>query len=338
MSRANHFDFLRMLSALLVLISHHVAVLGLPEPMFFGLATWGTMAVFCFFTMSGFLVSQSWVSDPHFGRFLARRAWRILPGFALVLLLSVLVFGALFSGLSLEKYYLNSKTWAYLQAILLLNYQETLPEIFVQNPYAGVMNVSLWTIRWEVWCYVALALLGMVGALRSRKVLAALMAAILALFLLWNPDAHLPQLPVPQASALAAVMAFVCGVLGFAIWDVVRAKFWVFAVFWLLLVANLAMLSRFYALVFVVLPVLILSFAQASFPVLRRAGRFGDPSFGVYLLAFPISQMVVALFPNLNLAASLALSLSLTLTAAFALWHGVEKHALAQKPKKPVQH
>lgn len=331
----NHFDFLRIVAALAVLVSHHFAVMNLPEPLFFGLATWGTLAVFCFFVMSGFLVAQSWTRDPHLRRFLARRAWRILPGFILVLLLSVLLFGALFSELSPEKYYLNAKTWAYLQAIFFLDYQETLPEIFMQNSYANTMNVSLWTIRWEVRCYAALALFGVCGLLRSRKVLAVLLTAVMALFLLWNPDAHFPHMPVPHASALAAVMAFVCGVLAFALWDVVRAKFWFFAVFWLLLVLILALLSRFYALIFVVFPVLILRFAQASLPVLRRAGRFGDPSFGVYLFAFPISQMTVALFPHWHWAASLAWSLSVTLLAGFALWHGVEKHALARKPKTP---
>ena len=55
--------------------------------------TLGTCGLYVFLVISGFLVVQSWDRDPHLVRFFARCALRFFPGFALVVVLTILVQG-----------------------------------------------------------------------------------------------------------------------------------------------------------------------------------------------------------------------------------------------------
>lgn len=73
MQRNNNFDFIRILAALSVLVSHQFALSGLPEPRLFGVESLGGLGVMTFFSISGYWVVQSWHSDPHLLRFAARR-------------------------------------------------------------------------------------------------------------------------------------------------------------------------------------------------------------------------------------------------------------------------
>lgn len=53
---ANSLDALRLLAAMMVLYSHQFALLGLAEPWFMGLKTFGAAGVLIFFFLSGCLV------------------------------------------------------------------------------------------------------------------------------------------------------------------------------------------------------------------------------------------------------------------------------------------
>ena len=74
--RSNNFDLLRIGAALVVVFSHSFPVVGRPEPTPFinplGLA-WGNLGVLVFFSISGYLVAQSWDSDPDLWRYGAKR-------------------------------------------------------------------------------------------------------------------------------------------------------------------------------------------------------------------------------------------------------------------------
>jgi peptidoglycan/LPS O-acetylase OafA/YrhL len=89
---------------------------------------------------------------------------------------------------------------------------------------------------------------------------------------------------------------------------------------------------------FVLTPYLVLAFGTESFPVLRRFGRFGDLSYGVYIYAFPVQQMAIWLTPKLTIYQHFALAIPVTLVMAWLSWHLIEKVALSYKPgnQKPV--
>src|SRR3954452_12949771 len=105
-SGSNNFDVLRLAAAALVLLSHAFLINGVDDPAIAltGDETLGDMAVTAFFGISGFLVARSWCRDPRLGRFVTKRALRIVPGLWAVVALSALVLGPVFSSLSLGDY------------------------------------------------------------------------------------------------------------------------------------------------------------------------------------------------------------------------------------------
>lgn len=124
--RTNNFDGLRLAGALGVLWSHMFLLSGLSEPRTPIGGTYGHISVLMFFSISGYLVSLSWHRDPDAGRYLARRALRILPGVTVALLIAH-------------------------AAVRLLGLDG-----FPGNPYPQ-LNESLWTIPLEIYCYILLA-------------------------------------------------------------------------------------------------------------------------------------------------------------------------------------
>lgn len=99
--KQNNFDFIRVVAALCVVCSHQFALNGLREPSVLNVHSLGGFGVLLFFSISGFLVMQSWAADPNVFRFGARRFLRIWPGFAVVITLTALVLGPCISTLSL---------------------------------------------------------------------------------------------------------------------------------------------------------------------------------------------------------------------------------------------
>jgi peptidoglycan/LPS O-acetylase OafA/YrhL len=93
---ANNFDLLRLLAAILVIFAHSFDLLKRPEPLTSIVpAGWGYVGVLIFFSISGFLVSRSWVRDPQLISFAVKRALRIMPALVVALILSAVVLGPL---------------------------------------------------------------------------------------------------------------------------------------------------------------------------------------------------------------------------------------------------
>ena len=69
MNLTNNLTALRWLVASMVLYGHFFVFLGLPEPVLMGWASLGPLGVFIFFVIGGYLVTQSWESDPNPIRF-----------------------------------------------------------------------------------------------------------------------------------------------------------------------------------------------------------------------------------------------------------------------------
>ena len=95
--RQNNFGALRLLLALLVLVSHTFAgYYGNDDREPFYRLVGGQMdisayAVNGFFAISGFLITLSWLRTPRFKTFMMKRILRIYPGFIVASLVSLLI-------------------------------------------------------------------------------------------------------------------------------------------------------------------------------------------------------------------------------------------------------
>ena len=330
---ANNFDAVRMVAALLVILSHQYALTGHAEATPLPFATWGFLGVLVFFVTSGHLVTQSWCQDPSPARFLQRRALRIWPALAVATLLTLFVLGPLTTQGSLKAYFSSAETWWYgLNLVFLI--QQTLPGVFLHNPFARAVNGSLWTIPYEVLWYAVLAVLGTLGMLARRWPMVVLAGLGLAC-MTWV--VHQPG-PMMRVWVLELGCFFVAGSLLYLYRRIWQAHPW-----WTLLVIALGCgalfaVKQLYLATWLALPVLTVMAGRASWPVLRHAGRWGDPSYGLYIYAFPVQQTLVMLLgEEQGVWPLLALSTACTLVLAYASWHVVEKPLLRRKPHRPTQ-
>ena len=101
MERHNNFDLLRIVAAVSVIFSHAFLLSENSQdhdPLMLltgGQTILGVVGVFVFFTISGYLVTQSFDATPQPPVFLAKRALRVFPGLLLCLAFCAFVIGPL---------------------------------------------------------------------------------------------------------------------------------------------------------------------------------------------------------------------------------------------------
>ena len=104
---SNNFGALRLLFAVLVILSHSSELVdGNPSreilTRIFGTLTFGTFAVDGFFLISGYLVTKSFQGSRSAGEYALKRVLRIYPGYVVAYLLCVFALGPFVGGQIVE--------------------------------------------------------------------------------------------------------------------------------------------------------------------------------------------------------------------------------------------
>jgi len=338
-ARGNNFDALRLAAAFAVIVSHSFEIVGGSqgdEPLRVltgGDASLGRIAVMAFFLLSGFLLTRSFISEPRLGAFARKRALRIAPALAAVVAVSALVVGPIATSLSPADYFASGDTWRYFANLAFYTGHDTLPGVFSDAPIGGVVNGPLWTLKIEVLCYLTLAAAGAMRLLKPAFALAIVVACFLGGALLGDrPHAgvsyYLTQYADLAPSFFSGVMF---ALLGARIALTTTAA--LLAAAGLLIAAPFGMVSDFFP-IFGGYLVFWLGFANLD--AARRAGRYGDFSYGLYLWGWPAQQIVQTAIEPAHWLANVALATPLALAAAFVSWRLVEKPALAFKLRGPA--
>ncbi|HEY2862469.1 MAG TPA: acyltransferase [Casimicrobiaceae bacterium] len=334
---ANNFDFIRWLAASLVIISHEYAIVGTPgaEPLAaltHGFATLGTLGVDVFFVVSGFLVTRSLLERRALGFFVASRAIRIVPALAVVLVLSAFLLGPIGSDLSLREYFSRPESYTYISRNLTLyDIQWTLPGVFARNHVGDAVNGSLWSLWPEVQMYAYLLLLGLIAQVRpSHAATVVGVGMIAALGAGWSHHGDLTGSGLEPTTLARLAPYFALGALIY--WQRDRVPFTALLP---LAACALAILSyrtvAFVPVFAIAVAAVVIWLAHARLGPLRRWGRWGDPSYGLYIYAFPVQQLLASWFPDWNRGRHFAVAYAVTLLCAALSWKLVEAPALAWK-------
>ena len=345
--RDNNLNLIRMIAASAVLVSHAWPIgrgAGTREPLRDLLGhSLGTVSVFVFFAVSGFLIARSFERQPGVGAWARARALRLFPGLAVALVLTVVLLGPLATVLPLRAYLTDPATLTYLPRNLSLAFlQYDLPGVFGSNPFPAAINGSLWTLFHEVLCYAGILVIGLLGAFRSPGRLA---LAGLAFVLGWIAVSLAPPELVPHSLGrfFHLAPAFAVGTAFYAL----RRRL-VLHPLGLAALVGAAVLLRdtvLYQPAFLLAlayGVFLLGYGLRTGPArrLQAYNRLGDYSYGTYIYAFPVQQLWAWGLGPMHPLLNVALALPVTLALAVASWHFVEGPALAlargRRPSGPV--
>jgi len=339
MGRSNNFDALRVLLALMVLYSHCFHLVERTgkwfNPLEFtrGQSFLGGIAVDGFFLISGFLITASWMRSRGIVDYLRRRVLRIYPGFVVAALVCLLVVGP-WAAPSVAGYFGKVDLIKRLIGVATLSKLENLPT-FLTNPVPGDVNGSLWTIRIEFECYLLVPILGWLGFLRRPPMMVGL---AIGAYLVHSAMSLAPGLFPGKLMHYGDHVRFWTYFLFGAVLHLYGERL-VFPKWsaWACGVALIAsgQLGGFKAVEPFALSWLLLSLAQANAPWASALTRHADLSYGIYLYAWPVKQLLVWQFgPTINPYALFAMTTPITALLAAMSWFAVEKPFLRARAKR----
>lgn len=323
LGRDNALNLIRLVLAVLVIVSHAFPIAGYgPDPEVGGLGL-GSFAVGGFFAISGYLITQSrFRSD--FKSYSIRRALRILPGYWACLIFTAVIAAGLaglvrggWSAVEAAKFI----AW---NAVMVKAGGSDIGTTLTGLPYAEAWNGSLWTLRFEVLCYILVGVALLVSFVRQQPAVfpvafagatAASLAihaagvggipsdlALLVPFFLAGATIHAYADRIPSTKALAwASICVLVVVLAAGQGKSLSAMPVAYLLLWLGIVTP----KRFAALC-----------------------KRDDFSYGTYLYAFPMQQwLVIGGAAQFGPVAFIALSILATAPFAALSWFWVEQPA-----------
>lgn len=290
-----------------------------------------------FFAISGFLITASWLSNPRLRAYLAARALRILPGFYVCLLVTAFIFAPLSvaiqggsptklitSGAPLEFVLMNS-------AVALIKFDVGGTPHGIPN--AGIWNASLWSLIWEVMCYLIVAVIGVAGLANRRWVSLAFLlvatAGAMALPPLKFPDVFNQHEGDVRTAlfflACRTAIMFASGAFLYQWRDVIPARWSLVAVSAVIVLAAGALPD------YRVVAALPLAYAVVVSGILLRNKHLRlrtDLSYGMYIYAYPTQQLLLVCgLLTLNPLLFTGVTAAATLPLAAASWFLIEKPA-----------
>jgi peptidoglycan/LPS O-acetylase OafA/YrhL len=342
----NNFELIRFSLATLVIVLHSFDLLGFHYTDYLSIVTHGQITlpyiiIRGFVIMSGYLVLKSLIRSTSIKQYLWRRFLRIYPPLLVALLLWSFVIGPFLTTLSLEDYFAHSDVWrhvVYSFRIFMVKRTECLPGVFSNNPTGCAVNGSLWTIWVEEFLYILLIGLFFI---RKKKKLLNLSLVVIALSLFLFNTFILPgfkDVPVPLSKGIGydyfmnLFLYFFSGcLLTLFSWKNMKLNRILLAISLAATVLT-CYLGIYEPFGYVLYPVIMVTFGSDCIPSLLKMFRFGNPSYGLYIYAYPIQQMLIQLYAPSPWQLVL-MSVPLSLIVGYASWHLIEVPFLSLKER-----
>ena len=326
---ANNFDALRVYAALMVIYGHGFNMTGQVGPGLWGVP-FARVGLDVFFSISGYLITGSWEKTPRLGTFFVKRALRLWPALIVCTCLTAFVLGPLVTEDHVRDYLTSRYTFRYLANILFYS-RLYLPGVFLHAHYPGAVNGSLWSLFPEMLCYASVPIFALLPAAirRVALLLTGLVAGSIGLVMFEGPQPSIAHIYGAEIRYVLVTIPFFFIAAFYRLLESRVGGLFRGDVALLFFAANWGIASWFawwnIPVEWLTLPYIVIFFGRSAMPVLRRAARFGDVSYGTYLYAFPIQVLVITYIPTgLPIPACAALAI----LAGFVSWHLVERPAI----------
>ena len=336
----NNLDLLRLILASTVALFHIYALTNIPAFAIFNTYLSPHFAVKGFFVISGMLIYRSYTRSSTVRSYFEKRVRRIYPAYFTVITVTAALM-CFVSSLPPSNY-ISLGLLKYLGAnLLFLNFlAPSLPGVFASHLNPAV-NGALWTLKIEVLFYLSVPL---IHSLCTRFGTKKAVSAVFAFSCAWKygfawldhlqgaafgagldgPRTIFAKLEVQFPAQLAY---FTAGVLLLLYFDTLKTRF--LSIF--VISSALYLTDHFFA--HERLDIFWISGIVFAFGFCRYFGnvsKYGDFSYGVYIVHWPIIQVLIAFgIASLDPGLFLFLAISITAFTSFLMWHLVEKKFLA---------
>jgi peptidoglycan/LPS O-acetylase OafA/YrhL len=363
--RDNGIGLIRLLLAVGVVLSHSkplgFGAHDLGYYLFNGQTNIGTLSVYGFFVLSGMLITRS-ARRTSIGRYAWHRALRILPGLWVCLAVTALVVAPLVAlrehgnlngfwhGPSGPFNYIWANMWTGLRQFGVHDLLVTSTP-WGRHTGASVFDGALWSLAYEMLCYIIIGLLAVTSVLQNARrfvLLLALGAYSIIVMDYWQSASWTGPVTGSYTTSVAPLLGGLSFqwivYLGFlfllgGILDLYRERIPIhdaLGVGSAIAFVGTLVTGGFFVLGLPAFAYLLLWLSVRMPRWLHWVGRKNDYSYGIYIYGFVGQQVFASL--GLNRWGYLpfaAIAVVTAFVAAYLSWHLVERHAMALKGWTP---
>ena len=278
----NALNAVRLLLAVLVVVDHSFkAATGRPGPW----VHMGDFGVEGFFAISGYLIAGS-RARMGMRPFLWRRALRLMPAYWALLLFTAVIVAPLSTVLIRTGYDWSSAAGYVVNNLLLFTTQLGVGGTPEGVAYHGLWNASTWSLPFEAAAYVVFGLLVAMPVFGRRAAAAACGALTVATVVqsAFGLGGHM----TPDLMRLWSF--FAAGVLLWFLREQLPGSLFAGAAAGVVVISSLSLDHSVYFAIAPVPVTFLLLWLGARLPI--RIGARNDISYGIYLLAFPLQQLM----------------------------------------------
>lgn len=340
----NAFDLLRVIFAVMVLISHGYMIFGIgtePLQVFSKSQTnLSEIGVMGFFSLSGYLIAASFDRSPNILRFTRNRFLRLFPGYWVCLIVTAFIIAPAI-------FYTNNKTVAgfnfwnadgslsfVYKNIFLSMRQWSVGNVLQNSSYKESLNGSLWSLLPEALCYALTLFLGLSGLLNKNKQVLLLLFILVYTIYVVNlyPGTSFGPTFLTLSNARKLYTCYLCGTCLYVFRNeiFIDAKGQLFIFF-----ASIALIK--FGGFLMIAPLAIAILGIKGFSNFQVSLKY-DISYGLYIYAFPIQQLLSRIFnPGTSIIWYLVACITLTGIIALLSYICVERPFLRLKQAHPIQ-
>lgn len=280
---------------------------------------------------------MSWDRKKSTGKYFKARILRIFPALCVMLLITIFGIGPMVTKFTLKEYFTELDTYIYFfRNITLFIFQTELPGVFGNNPLPDIVNGSIWTLSYEFLFYCLVPIFYTLKLFSKDKIklfFIAVTAANFSIEMVKILDFNFPDNFIINYVLTSVYLFnyFLAGCLFYSYKD--KIKFTRKTLYIYIVLMLFTIFIGFPSVSFALFGSYVL-FYYSFFTkrIFYNISKYGDFSYGIYIYAFPIQQIISQYYiESLNFIENFISVTLISFFMAFFSWHMVEKKSLRLK-------